>query len=148
MAYHLTNTYTAESVTEKKMIKRIRSMNGYVIKNQAKGTTGTGKPDLSACIKGKYYGIEMKRAKGSVATTYAQIKNLAQIQQAGGIALWAKSDHIDWFINNKMIEEFIEIKDDILKQVNTLLNKKEVLFIKYYSDQYLVVYTVGKFIQQ
>ena len=148
MAYHLTNTYTAESVTEKKMIKRIRSMHGYVIKNQAKGTTGTGKPDLSACIKGKYYGIEMKRAKGSVATTYAQIKNLAQIQQAGGIALWAKSDNIDWFINNKMIEEFIEIKDDILKQVNTLLNKKEVLFIKYHSDQYLVVYTVGKFIQQ
>lgn len=147
MAYHLTETHTAESVIEKKMIKKIRSMHGYVIKNQAKATTGSGRPDLSACINGKYYGIEMKRNTGHVKTTYAQIKNLDLIRQAGGIALWAKSDCLDWLINDKMIEEFIEIKDDILKQINELLNKKEILFIKYESNQYLIVYSVGKFMQ-
>ena len=46
-----------------------------------------------------------------------------------------------------MIEEFIEIKDDILKQINELLNKKEILFIKYESNQYLIVYSIGKFMQ-
>lgn len=146
--YCLTETHTAESVIEKRMINKIRSMHGYVIKNQAQETTGSGRPDLSACIYGKYYGIEMKRPIGSVRTTYAQIKNLDMIRQAGGIALWSKSDRIDWLINDKMIEEFIEIQDDILKQINTLLNKKEILFIKYDSRQYLIAYSIGRFMQE
>lgn len=133
--------YDREHPVEAKLEKLIRlKYHGYVIKNQASATTGEGKPDLSACINGKYYGIEVKRTNSRVKTTKAQLINLQKIALAGGIALYAKSFKLDLLIEEKLpIEEIDFDIFDPLKQIQHLLNLKNVLFIRY-CPEYLLLY--------
>ena len=86
--------HTIEKSLETNIKNAILNQGGYVIKNQATGTTGRGRPDLSACINGKYYGIEVKREGSSVETTKEQVKNLQQIAYAGGQAYWSKTTDV------------------------------------------------------
>lgn len=114
-----------EKALETKIKEAILKQNGYVIKNQASSTTGRGKPDLSACIGGKYWGIEVKAPQGSVKTTHVQILNLQRIAAAGGIAIYAKTANL--FDRNSYTvskEKFNE------KQINSLLNQEDVKIIK------------------
>lgn len=124
-----------EHTVEDKLRKAIEAQNGYVIKNQASRTTGRGKPDLSACIDGRYYGIEVKRNKGSLRTTIAQIKNLKQISYAGGLAFWAKTEDLvkPNFVETTIKDTF-ELPNqmsDQLKLINSLLSKKSTLAVQY-----------------
>lgn len=115
-----------EKTLETKIKEAILKQNGYVIKNQASSTTGRGKPDLSACIDGKYWGIEVKAPQGSVKTTHVQVLNLQRIAAAGGIAMYAKT--ADLFDQNSYTiskEKFNE------KQINSLLNQEDVKIIKF-----------------
>lgn len=115
-----------EKALETKIKEAILKQNGYVIKNQASSTTGRGKPDLSACIDGKYWGIEVKAPQGPVKTTHVQILNLQRIAAAGGIAIYAKT--ADLFDQNSFTvskEKFNE------KQINSLLNQEDVKIIKF-----------------
>lgn len=152
---------TKEHNVEDKLRKTIeQKCGGYVIKNQASQTTGSGKPDLSACIDGRYYGIEVKRAQGSVSTTLNQVNVLRKIALAGGEALWAKSNKVDSYIKFNQSHRFSALSlqtvlphfefdnsSDVLKEVKHQLNKKDVVFIKLVNDQYntnivkLLVYT-------
>lgn len=115
-----------EKALETKIKEAILKQNGYVIKNQASSTTGRGKPDLSACIDGKYWGIEVKAPQGPVKTTHVQILNLQRIAAAGGIAIYAKTadlfDLNSYTVSKKKFNE---------KQINSLLNQKDVKIIKF-----------------
>ena len=115
-----------EKALETKIKEAILKQNGYVIKNQASSTTGRGKPDLSACIDGKYWGIEVKAPQGPVKTTHVQILNLQRIAAAGGIAIYAKTadlfDLNSYTVSNEKFNE---------KQINSLLNQKDVKIIKF-----------------
>lgn len=75
-----------ELSTEHQLIHYIESRNGYVIKNQATAMTGQGKPDLSACLNGRYVAIEVKREDNQRKTKWNQILNLAKVAKAGGYA--------------------------------------------------------------
>lgn len=85
----------AETNVEHEIMKTIVADNGFVIKNQASPTTGKGRPDLTACIKGKYMAIEVKKNAKTAATNISQFKKMLAIANAGGIALYV-SDSDDF----------------------------------------------------
>ena len=115
-----------EKALETKIKEAILKRSGYVIKNQASSTTGRGKPDLSACVNGKYWGIEVKAPQGSVKTTHVQVLNLQRIAAAGGIAVYAKTANLfnpeDYTISKEKFDE---------KRINLLLNQEDVKIIKF-----------------
>lgn len=115
-----------EKALETKIKEAIVKRNGYVIKNQASSTTGRGKPDLSACIDGKYWGIEVKAPEGPVKTTHVQVLNLQRIAAAGGTAVYAKTadlfDRTSYAVSKEKFDE---------KQINSLLNQADVKIIKF-----------------
>lgn len=48
-----------------------------------------GLPDLVGCIKGRFIGVEVKTAEGSVSKVQRHV--LAKIRRAGGVAIVARS---------------------------------------------------------
>lgn len=81
-----------ESNVEKSIMKTIVKNNGFVIKNQASPTTGKGRPDLTACIQGRYVAIEVKKNSDNSKTNVSQFNKLRAIAKAGGIALYVSND--------------------------------------------------------
>ena len=55
------------------------------------GTAGV--PDIVACYKGRFVGIECKA--GGNRTTALQVKNLNEIGRCGGIPLVVNEDNVD-----------------------------------------------------
>ncbi|EFR30595.1 hypothetical protein HMPREF9257_0562 [Eremococcus coleocola ACS-139-V-Col8] len=49
-----------------------------------------GTPDILACLKGRFIGIEVKKPKGGIVSPLQKLK-IKQIQNAGGIAFVANS---------------------------------------------------------
>lgn len=128
-----------EHDTEKKIMQAINDKGGYVIKNQASSTTGKGRPDLSACIKGKYYAIEVKRPKSSVSTTPYQIATLTAVAQAGGLAYYSKTAAM--FNLKKYSVKTIHFKEPLcVNNVKPFLSKKDVLVIQIINDTTIRIY--------
>jgi len=71
-----------EQAIQKKIQDYIKSIGGKSIKIIQ--STMSGEPDLICCIKGKFYGFEIKKPGGKA--TELQAYKLNQIRQAGGIA--------------------------------------------------------------
>jgi Holliday junction resolvase len=70
----------------KDKVKKILDQHGaYYFLPATHGYGSSGVPDIVACVKGKFIGIECK-AKGNT-TTALQDRNLKQIEDTGGIAL-------------------------------------------------------------
>lgn len=115
---------TQETTIEKKIIQNIFDRGYYVIKNQAGSKTGSGRPDLSACIDGRYWGIEVKAPRTNIKTTQNQLDQLGQIANSGGIAMYSKTSEI--FAEYRS-EELVGYN---LTFVNNLLRKKNVAIIK------------------
>lgn len=138
-----------EKTIEDKFIDTIRSHGGYVIKNQASATTGKGRPDLSASINGKYYGIEVKRNTTDRKTTIAQLNHLIQIAYSGGIAQISSTTNSLFDNNNPTIEHQIfninekhilnkNLKLELLNIINTAMKSSNFqwLDISYNNSMY------------
>lgn len=123
-----------ESTIEKKIIQSIFDRGYYVIKNQASSTTGSGRPDLSACIKGRYWAIEVKAARKNIKTTANQLGQLVQIANSGGVAMYSKTANI--FSPYSNVQHLTSYS---LMTVNTLLRREDVLIIKIIDDVQLQV---------
>lgn len=79
---------------------------GWFIKYWGGGKfTVSGVPDLIACIGGRFLAIEVKGPKGKPSSE--QIRNIAHITAAGGIAMVAYPDDFQQIkdITNKLISE-------------------------------------------
>lgn len=71
----------------------------------AMGSFGkAGVPDIIACVGGQFFGIEVKADSAKNKPTALQLKNLAEIDAAGGIGLV-----IDAF-NVKALDTYIKMK--------------------------------------
>ena len=53
-------------------------------------------PDIVACFHGRFIGIECKA--GSNKPTALQLKNLADIETAGGVSLVINEDNVDLLV--------------------------------------------------
>lgn len=137
-------THKIEHNVEDAIRQRIIELGGYVIKNKANSESGKGKPDLSACVNGKYYGIEVKRSGTNVKTTLPQIHNLQQIAKAGGLAYYSKTPEMFGRLSQPHNTRKLYLNNvDLLPTMNALLQTKGVVLVRVYPT-YVVIYQVKK----
>ena len=78
----------------KDAVKKILNAHGAYYFSPVTGGFGTsGVPDIVACIKGKFIGIETKAGKGKA--TALQEKNLMSIMNTGGLAVLVNEHGIE-----------------------------------------------------
>ena len=84
---------TPEAKVKKEVVKVLKEYDAYYFYPATHGYGRSGVPDIVACVQGNFLGIECKAGK-STATALQQ-KNLADIAEAGGIALVINENNID-----------------------------------------------------
>lgn len=80
----------SEATLQRKCQAIIRQYGGYVFKNNGNIFTESGRPDLVACIKGKFVAIELKRQGHMKELSTSQKIVGEKILAAGGI--WIATD--------------------------------------------------------
>lgn len=76
---------TPEAKVKAKVVKVLKDIGAYYFYPVTGGYGRSGVPDIVACIRGKFVGIECKAGKNK--PTGLQLKNLSDITVAGGVAL-------------------------------------------------------------
>jgi len=83
----------SEKWVKAQVVKMLKEAGAYYFYPVANGYMQTGVPDIVACIKGVFVGVECKA--GSNKPTVIQERNLAAITLAGGRALVVNEDTLD-----------------------------------------------------
>lgn len=100
----------------KDAVKKLLNAHGAYYFSPVTGGFGTsGVPDIVACIKGKFIGIETKAGKGKA--TALQEKNLMNIMGTGGIAVLVNEGGIGaltLFLSQELPEQGMFL--DLLKE--------------------------------
>lgn len=78
-----------EKVIENKIKAYLKSIGAYYFKHHGNQFSQVGVPDIIACYKGRFIGIEVKNETGK--TSLLQDENLKMINKAGGIGIVARS---------------------------------------------------------
>jgi len=92
-----------EQDIQRKIIKTLESAGAYVVK--VVSATKSGVPDILACYKGTFIGIEVKTPKTSTNVSKLQAYNLDKIRDCGGLAIVA------WDVSH--VEVLIERIDNV-----------------------------------
>lgn len=79
-----------EKKVENKIKRYLDSLGAYYVKIHGSAYMPAGTPDILACVKGKFVGIEVKKPQGGIVTPLQKLK-IQQINNAGGIAFVANS---------------------------------------------------------
>lgn len=77
-----------EKNIENKIKSYLKSKGAYYFKHHGNQFSQVGVPDIIACYKGKFIGIEVKNETGK--TSPLQDVNLKMINDAGGISIVAR----------------------------------------------------------
>lgn len=84
---------TPESKVKARIKKLLAEYNVYYAMPIGTMFGNSGVPDFLCCVKGRFLAIEAKAGKGR--TTALQEKHLADIREAGGLALVVNEDNLD-----------------------------------------------------
>jgi Holliday junction resolvase len=84
---------TPEAKVKEKVKKILKEVGSYYFMPATGGYGKSGVPDIVACHKGKFYGIECKA--GNNKPTALQYKALRDIEIAGGVALWVNEETVN-----------------------------------------------------
>jgi len=95
---------TPEKKVKSKVVTQLKALGAYYFYPVTGGYGASGVPDIVACLKGRFIGIECK-AKGNKPTTLQQM-NLDQIAAQGGIALVIDETNVNEL--KGMIENVLE----------------------------------------
>ena len=87
---------TPEGKVKKKVQQILKDRGAYYFSPVTGGFGRSGVPDIVACFHGRFIGIECKA--GSNKPTALQLKNLADIETAGGVSLVINEDNIDLLV--------------------------------------------------
>ena len=93
---------TPESKVKKKVHVLLKERGAYAVNYIGGAYANNGTPDILVCLCGRFIGIECKAGKGK--PTALQIKNLRDIDHAGGLSL---------VVNETNLEYLTECIDDI-----------------------------------
>jgi Holliday junction resolvase len=85
---------TPERKVKRKVIDILKEAGAYYTMPVASGFGNAGVPDILACYRGTFFGIECKANGGR--PTKLQLSNLAQIKRAGGVALLIDENSIEY----------------------------------------------------
>lgn len=83
-----------ENKVQEKVIKLLKSKGAYVIKLIV--CTKAGAPDIVACYKGKFLGIEVKTSRTLKNVSDLQKRNLQEITNTGGLAMVVCENDLDF----------------------------------------------------
>lgn len=83
---------TPESLVKKKIHKILAKHEAYAVNYIGGMHANNGTPDILACVRGMFVGIEAKAGKNR--PTALQISNLRRIHEAGGCALVINEESI------------------------------------------------------
>jgi Holliday junction resolvase len=97
---------TPEAKVKKRIKEALDSMGAYFLQPIGTGFGSNGAPDIVACYKGFFIGIEAKAGKGK--TTALQELNLTRIKVNDGLALVINEHNVDEL--RTLIESWIEEK--------------------------------------
>lgn len=86
---------TPEAKVKKQVTAVLKEHGAYYFYPVTGGYGRSGVPDIVACFKGKFLGIECKA--GNNTTTALQQKNLREITENGGLALVISETDVQWF---------------------------------------------------
>ena len=89
---------TPESKVKKRVVEILKRHGAYYFYPVTGGYGRSGVPDIVACYRGRFLGIECKADKGT--TTALQEKNLREITACGGIAI---------VVNEHTVQDFAEL---------------------------------------
>ena len=84
---------TPEGKVKKKVKKILDDIGAYHFSPMTAGYGRSGVPDIIACYKGKFIGIECKAGEGKL--TLLQISNMKQINACGGLAIMVNEGNIE-----------------------------------------------------
>jgi hypothetical protein len=97
---------TPEKKVKQKVVKVLDEIGAYYFYPVSGGYGASGVPDVVACFKSRFIGIECKAGKN--VPTALQLKNLAQITKNGGYSLVIHENNIDDL--NECIKQITERK--------------------------------------
>jgi len=103
---------TPEKKVKLKVVALLKQHSAYCFYPVAGGFGSAGIPDIVACFMGRFIAIECKAGKGK--TTALQDKNIAQIKDAGGLAI---------VVNEENLIEVQEILDYIKQEYQNGINR-------------------------
>lgn len=83
---------TPEAKVKAKVTKLLKARGAYYFYPVTGGYGGSGVPDIIACHRGRFIGIECKAGKNK--PTKLQERNLEQIKNTGGFALVINEDNL------------------------------------------------------
>lgn len=86
---------TPEGKVKAKVKKVLDNMGAYHFSPATGGYGKSGVPDIVACLRGRFVGIECKAGKNK--PTALQEKNLNEIEESGGIAMIVDDRNVDVF---------------------------------------------------
>jgi Holliday junction resolvase len=84
---------TPESKVKKKVKKILDDLGAYHFSPMTAGFGRSGVPDIIACYKGKFIGIECK--SGDNKPTLLQLRNIDDIKRNQGLAIVINEDNIE-----------------------------------------------------
>lgn len=82
-----------EKWVKQQVVKMLKERHVYYFFPVAGAYTSIGVPDIVACIKGRFVGIECKA--GSNRPTELQLRNLEDIRDNGGVALVVNENDLE-----------------------------------------------------
>ena len=88
---------TPEAKVKAKIKAILKSHDIYYAMPIGTGYGNSGVPDFLCCVNGKFVAIEAKAGKG--VATALQLRNLAQINNAGGYACIINETNLDYLTN-------------------------------------------------
>jgi pantoate kinase len=88
---------TPEAKVKAKIKAILKSHDIYYAMPIGTGYGNSGVPDFLCCVNGKFVAIEAKAGKGQA--TALQLRNLAQINNAGGYACIINETNLDYLTN-------------------------------------------------
>ena len=83
----------SEKWVKAQVVKILKDVGAYYFYPVASGYMSIGVPDIVACIKGRFVGIECKA--GDNKPTILQLKNLQAIADNQGISILVNEDSLD-----------------------------------------------------
>lgn len=92
---------TPEAKVKAKIKTILKAHNVYYAMPMGTGYGNSGVPDFLCCVNGKFVAIEAKAGKGQA--TALQLKNLGDINKAGGYTCIINETNLNYLIN--VIEE-------------------------------------------
>jgi len=84
---------TPEAKVKARVHARLKTAGAYAVNYIGGAYANNGTPDILACYRGRFVGIECKAGKGK--PTQLQLRNLEKIEAAGGLAFVINETNVE-----------------------------------------------------